>query len=84
MLDRIGRVEGNPFLATRLRAKLAACADGSAAENPIFNWKWALAALLILVNGWTLLHSPKTLMGRNRGNSALLESVAGCLQIHNA
>jgi len=57
--DAIQRVEGNPFLYTRLQERMKSNRENSVKPKGIFSpvWQFALVAFLLLTNGLVLLQS---------------------------
>jgi len=57
--DAIERVEGNPFLYTRLQERMKSNREHSVKPKGIFSpvWQFALIAFLLLANGLVLLQS---------------------------
>ena len=57
VFDRMERVEGNPFLMTRLEEKMQ---TSSGVRRPRLAIQWAMLALLLLVNVFVLISQQET------------------------
>lgn len=57
--DAIQRVEGNPFLYTRLQERMNSNREHRVKSSGVFSpvWQFALVAFLLLANGLVLLQS---------------------------
>ena len=58
-VDAIKRVEGNPFLYTRLQERLRSSRENNVTTKGLFSpvWQFALIAFLLIANGLVLLQS---------------------------
>jgi len=58
-VDAVQRVEGNPFLYTRLQERLKSNRKNSVGNRNVLSpvWQFALVAFLLFANGYVLLQS---------------------------
>ena len=73
-VDGIKRVEGNPFLYTRLQERLNSNRESNVANKSFLSpiWQFALVAFLLIANVYVLLQSDYS----NTQNTTTIEDVA--------
>lgn len=54
-LDKLQRVEANPYLATRVLARWEREQEENQQPQGVWRWQWVLVAALLVINGFTLL-----------------------------
>lgn len=54
-LDQLQRLEGNPFLATRVLAQWEREQETAMQTSRNWKWQWALVAILLIINSFAVL-----------------------------